>query len=59
MQGQLDVTGTYSISGNVLTLTPDKKFGLPPASGIIEGNIIHDPDGFDWVKQSGSNGPSI
>lgn len=59
VQGQLDVTGTYMITGNVLTLIPDKKFGLPPASGIIEGNIIHDPDGFDWVRQSGNNGPSI
>jgi len=45
----MNVSGTYEISGNTITLKPGQ--GLSTKKGKIDGNTITDPEGQKWVKQ--------
>jgi len=43
--------GTYEVDGTALTLTADGDH-LGPQTGTIEGDVITDPDGEEWIRSA-------
>jgi hypothetical protein len=51
MEQGLVTVGTYEVHGTSLTLTPDVE-GLGPQTGTIDGDVVTDPDGMEWVRST-------